>query len=263
MISPNIPKLLNNIVMSNYQLIDYDLINQLIEKASIRNDYSFKNGLSGIGWLLSHLYDKNIYKINIDEYLHDFDDNIYKLTLSNISLYKTKEADLVLDYCSYLHQRLLNTKTKHDVFRKFALYECLVIAVTFLLENLDKLKTSTAIKVLIRYTFLENTILSYKGHLGIHYFKYFEKVIKQYENKKLNKVDIENVVLLYLSACQYKQKQWIMILKKILNNNHNSIFLHTQKIEKEGVIPVDFLKIFYKKSNILTFVASNYIIDFK
>lgn len=263
MITPNIPKLLTNIIKSNYEIIDYTSINQLIEQASIRNDYSFKNGLSGIGWLLSHLYDKNIYKINIDEYLYDFDDNIYKLTLSNISLYETKKADLLLDYCSYLHQRLLNTNTTHDVFRKFTLYECLVIAVTFLLENLDKLKTNTAIKVLIRYTFLENTILAYKEHLGIHYFTYFEKVIKQYENKILNKDDIENVVLLYLSACQYKQKQWIMILKKILNKNHNSIFLQTKKIEKESIIPIDFLKNFYQNSNTLTFVASNYIIDFK
>lgn len=207
------------ILNSNKEKIEI-LLDDFIEEAILKDDYSFSTGLLGAGWLISFLNKQDMIDVDEDNVLYDVDDNIYKLTIKaivsiNISI------DELLELISYYHQRILNKSKYYNFYRRFALFECLKLLV-------DKVSSIMAVdtslshfeksKILLKYSYLITTSFS-ENEVEVLFYKTIEELISYYQSIKPNNFkvkDIEALNYLLLTSRQYANPYWIKCIEIIL-----------------------------------------------
>jgi len=121
---------------------------QIAEDIGQIDDYSFMDGLMGIGWGIELISQFNYLKVNTNEVLEDLDDEIYKLILynksENISLEKGTLGKIL-----YTYRRIKSIGGKSDFYRDTVLLECLMLSIDELYEYLIDNRNSPLKKRLV------------------------------------------------------------------------------------------------------------------
>lgn len=201
---------------------DFDIeseLEQLILEASSENNYSFSNGLLGIGWLVSFFTKYKLLDGNADEVLYDFDDNIYKIVTKTIG---SKEINIeeVLAQLLYFQQRLQNNMTQFNSNRKILLFECQKL----LVEKIGNFLKNTSIEkfiveksaIILRLSYLTSTTLNEKEVEEIFY-KTMDDLVSYFKIRRIVSVFEKEALLNTLfAAMQYKNPHWVVCLEDAL-----------------------------------------------
>lgn len=102
-------------------------------------DYSFANGIPGLGWMIEFLVQKNILSLNSDQVLAEVDDNCYKMVLNCALAKQTFEIGYVLGLATYHHIRAISRNEGQNFYRHFIHSQCLVLLSDILKKYLQHL----------------------------------------------------------------------------------------------------------------------------
>lgn len=111
------------------------LLNEIGGQISQVEDYSFENGLMGIGWAIEWIAQQKYLKIDTNDVLEDLDDEIYKLILYS----KTHHIGLAngtLGRTLYLYKRISTKSSAVDHYRQTSLIESLNLTIDELYDAL-------------------------------------------------------------------------------------------------------------------------------
>lgn len=180
--------------------------NDLSEKASSAND-SFSDGIFGIGWAISTLYEKGYIRENETEVMNSFDDELYKLIMYQKAVNPTLEIGTI-GRINYYLKRINDQLKISNKYRYVCNYESLMLLVDdFTNEN-------------------EKIISQLEANCPNYCF---------FKDKRLYFVNIFNLLSILVSREIYpeiterQQLQFLRILIKyfdFLNNNHDVIDLN-------------------------------------
>lgn len=98
------------------------------------SEMSFCKGIAGLGWIIDHLNQENLIKINNDELLSNFDNNIYSNMVSNLKNYNYDFLYGGIGSAYYFLNRYKNTKSK----KLKSKYEGILVNFIDLLENISE-----------------------------------------------------------------------------------------------------------------------------
>ncbi|KGE16124.1 hypothetical protein [Sphingobacterium deserti] len=198
----------------------------LIKDVVEREDYSFHNGILGVGWLLEYLEQNDyLYFGDLDELLIDIDDNIYKL--SSVALSDQNESVIrYLEYLSYFQLRRTNKRKTNNFYRNFVHKECLALIINRLIYLYDACKKINSIEgndlplTLLKISSLTNTGLE-EYRMEEFFFYWMEYFCEYYSNKQkdLDARHSENVLFLLITAIQYDNPYWVGLFSQILYDN--------------------------------------------
>ncbi len=111
-----------------------DRVFEIISNDSIELD--FKNGLTGIGWVIEHLVQLDFLEGDTNDILEDMDDRLFKYLSFNSS--SIQKIDELLGYGFYVTKRLSNTKNKKNPESISILNNLLILIVNMISECLDQ-----------------------------------------------------------------------------------------------------------------------------
>lgn len=200
-----------------------------IEQCVKNNNYSMRNGILGMGFLVSYLTKKLILDLNISEYLEDVDDCIYRYTLQVIANKEATVEDIteLVDY----YQMRLSVKDSLTFNRTVPLSRCLNLLqnreVRFL-NNFDSL--SENVHQLLRFSFSFGTFLDEKIVSDLFYSKAEITLIllkDTFAKETINPCDKESLLKFLLMAKQINRNYWIEEANGILLNFSESDFYDT------------------------------------
>lgn len=217
----NIYNLLDQYLFERKELDLESELEQLILEASIENNYSFSDGLVGLGWLISFLTKYALLEADADEVLYDFDDNIYKMTIKTIAS-KEIHIEELLSQLLYFQQRLQNNMTQFNSNRKILLFE----SQKLLIEKIGVFLKSTAIEtqleeksaIMLRFSYLTATTLNEK-EIEEMFYGTMEELVLYFERNIIFEQGEKRALLNTLfAAMQYKNPYWIASLENILKH---------------------------------------------
>lgn len=213
--------LLSNFIFSNNKEDNETSLDNLIEEAIQENNYSFFDGLLGVGWLISYLTKNDMLEADVDEILYEVDDHIYKMTI-NAVVKNQLDLDYLLQLISYCHQRLLNVINPKNIYRRFALIESLKLLIDkacILTENHYSSLPVEKAKFLLKLSYLINTSF-FEKDIEVFFYKNIEYLIGHYQKKLPNSFQYEDqnaLCYLLLTSKQYSNPYWVQQIVNIIN----------------------------------------------
>ncbi|RQO74313.1 hypothetical protein DBR43_02645 [Pedobacter sp. KBW06] len=111
------------------------LLDEVAENIALVEEYSFNDGLIGIGWAIEFLAQNNFIEVNTDDFLEDLDDELYKLIMYS----KAPSIDLntgTLGRMLYLYKRLTAQNPERNFYKEICNKECMVLLIDELYESL-------------------------------------------------------------------------------------------------------------------------------
>lgn len=196
--------------------LSHDLLERWANDIIKKNDYTFKNGIIGLGWLVDFLIQNGYMFGDANEILEDVDDNLYKFSIK-ISLEEPPNIDMLLELITFYQQRITNKKSTTQFYRSFTHFECLKLLLSrlnrFLLDSPVNSRTSPLkINTVLKYSFLMKSWLT-ESLVEEAFYTSIESLIPYLEDLSEEIgyiVDLE-VDVLKLLACvvQYQNTYWI------------------------------------------------------
>ncbi len=216
-------QLLSQFFVSSNKETNEMLLDSFVEEAMIIDNYSFSDGLLGAGWLISYLIKHKILVFDVDEILYDVDDLIYKLTIKAVINSETTIEEL-LQLISYYQQRLLNKSKTYNIYRHFALIECLKLLVDKTLSTLSEnsliLAPLAKSRVLLKFSYLVTTCFNEK-EIEVPFYNHMEDLIFFYQKMKpddFNPEDEITLCYLQLISKQYANPYWVNCVTEIIKS---------------------------------------------
>lgn len=122
------------------------------------DQYTFLDGIIGLGWLISFLIQNGYIAADVDEVLENVDDNIYKFTIKTI-LEEQPDTDQILGLVTFYQQRIANKESKATFYRNFSHLESMKLLLKklndFLLSNtVTHHNLSLNVDVVLKYSYL-------------------------------------------------------------------------------------------------------------
>jgi hypothetical protein len=195
------------------------------------DQYTFSDGIIGLGWLVSFLIQNGYIAADVDEILENVDDNIYKFTIKTI-LEEQPDIDQMLGLVTFYQQRIANKESKASFYRNFSHFESLKLLLKklndFLLSHtITHQNLSINIGVILKYGYLIQSEVRDPLMEEVFYSK-TEQLIVYFE--ALSSVTITNEILLDLlkfaaGIKQYHQPYWA---EKI-----NAVYLNMKKLQNQ------------------------------
>ncbi|WET69767.1 hypothetical protein [Sphingobacterium sp.] len=216
-------RLLSQFLVSSNKETNEMLLDSFVEEAMLIDNYSFSDGLLGAGWLISYLIKHKILVCDVDEILYDVDDLIYKLTIKAVINSETTIEEL-LQLISYYQQRLLNKSKTYNIYRHFALIECLKLLVDKTLSTLSEnsliLAPLEKSRVLLKFSYLVKTCFNEK-EIEIPFYNHMEDLIFFYKKMKPDDFKAEDEITLcylQLTSKQYENPYWVNCVMEIIKS---------------------------------------------
>ena len=191
-------------------------------------NYGFKNGLLGLGWLIGYLIQEEYILEDADEILADIDDILYKLTIREVLKSNIMSSNL-LYYVTYYQQRL-QFKSKVHFYRRFTHAECLKLLLDRLNKSLldcvlvNRAVISEKMNILLKYSYLMKDSIN-ENLVEESFYKSVEHLIFFFEKGDCLELYSEEIAKLYIVVCQYRNLHWEEKMKKLLTcaslNKHN------------------------------------------
>lgn len=199
-----------------------DALNEYMNVAIEKEDYSFETGLLGGGWLIALCANKGFMIMNVDEVLFDLDDNLYKIAIKIVTTDKIN-IDELLYFITYYRERIKNRESKHNFFRNFSHHEILKLLV-LQIKKWMKEANYPSNNLLLTKAILILTSLFHDGFneskVEDIFYEKMEYLIEQFESKKrFDKIDLESLYYLLFSAKQYRNPFWIEKIERLISNN--------------------------------------------
>lgn len=253
------------------------------------SDFSFSNGIVGIGWMIEFCAQNGLLKIDSDDILEDVDDKIYQVTLITLSK-NLAEFTEILDLITYYELRLLKKNSGAHYYRRFTHLECLILLIEYcqkkleiniLSKNNDKKHFNEVALVLLKFSHLTSKGFS-DTHFEDIFYESMEFFITHFEPLRLLYLEhlpeapdiVELYMLLCMTARQYNNPYWISELELCYKQLQKEFSSHTNKgsdfCEKIALMelifhePVINENLFnsivgnQKHTELLTFYLSNY-----
>ncbi len=245
-----------------------DKVFETMSNASI--DLEFRNGLTGIGWVIEHLVQLEFLEGDTNEILEVIDDQLYKyLSFKSEVLFNGKIEDL-LGYGFYAIKRLSNKKNKKNLELKRILEEMLVMIINRISEVLDEYNNVVSEPINYKSTWSLPILLAFLAnllHLNIYTYKVENIVKHQLFSQLLSFVPRTNINRYFLLLAvnhlniqmEYQElKDFIGVLQsnldyeKILNYDFREmdimimdgsagLFLLTQYLFNDGILSNELL----------------------
>lgn len=221
-----------------------NLLDDLSVLLSDITDYSFSNGITGVGWMIEFLAQQQLLCINTDEVLEDLDDNCYKMTLKCL-VESTCDFRSIEGLLQYHHIRSESKNRNQLFYRHFIHNECLALLSDRLIKHV-KIKVLSLHKGELKsddLVFLSMSILKI-SHVMRTLEKVFEKVFydaieallyyfKSFAEKYMAKnyqdylyIHIEICMYTLMAVKQYDNPQWQNILEEIYVSFQNNLKQH-------------------------------------
>lgn len=215
MISYNTYKILKKILSTPTYIEETNfLIEKWSKEITDKNDYSFSEGLVGLGWLLGFLFEKQIIIGDEDEILEDIDDFIYKLCLKEI-FDPLASIDRMLEYLTFYHQRIMCSKKEFSDYRNISHYECLKQIISqlnkYLHESLNSSKQIISINninIILKYSFLIKTG-HFEGLIEKPFYAIIEKILEDLSKKTVITTNSIGFLKLMCALTQFENSYWI------------------------------------------------------
>lgn len=103
-------------------------INHIIENVPFISDFSFADGLLGIGWGIQWILTQKIIRADADEILEDLDAEIFKLIMysksDNVSLDNGAMGRIL-----YIHDRIIYPHSQRNIYQEVPLKELLMLSI--------------------------------------------------------------------------------------------------------------------------------------
>jgi len=196
------------------------------------SDFSFANGIVGIGWMIEFCAQNNLINIDSDKILEDVDDKIYQFTLLSISK-NVPNVTEILDLITYYELRLLKKNSSAHYYRRFTHLECLILLIetakkkikvdTFLKNSGTKYFNEVVLTLLkfshLTYNGISDTLFEEELYGGVEFFiTHFELVYSLYQK---NSTDASEITKLYMLLCmtarQYNNRYWVIEMESFYN----------------------------------------------
>jgi hypothetical protein len=118
----------------NYTIIGKELLNDIINKVSLKMPLNIENGLIGIGLGVNYLFDKGFIQGNVNHILQDIDNYVFK-NLCYSKYYSSLSTNTLVDILLYLTVRY---NTRNDIKEeKIILRELVILLINNLYEKID------------------------------------------------------------------------------------------------------------------------------
>lgn len=117
-----------------------DLLIEVMTNLNYITNTKFTTGLTGIGWAIEFMSQKEMIKVNTDKVLYDFDDLLFK----QVSCYKSKSLSLdegLLGTAYYFYYRILAQSQRVMPYRQILNDRCLIFLIDEIKEFLYEDKT--------------------------------------------------------------------------------------------------------------------------
>ncbi|WP_316820458.1 hypothetical protein [Pedobacter gandavensis] len=217
----NLYSILSQLILpENKKKQSNDLFDNWVEGIIKKDQYTFNDGIIGLGWLVAFLIEKQQIEGNVDEILEDVDDNLYKFTLKTI-LDEQTEIDQILVLIEYYHQRLFDIKSKAGFYRRFSYYENMKLLLeklnTILGEPITDDNLNLKIRVLLKYSHLIQTCIP-ETLIEVPFYQQIERLINYFQELEPAPASDELTInLLKLSMCakQYENPYWVEKVNEI------------------------------------------------
>ncbi|WP_160069135.1 hypothetical protein [Sphingobacterium bovisgrunnientis] len=235
-----------------------DLLDELSDLLSDCTDYSFNHGITGVGWMIEFLAQKQLICIDTDEVLEEIDDNCYKMTL-NILVQNTYDIRDILGLLQYHHIRS-ESKNKNQIFyRHFIHNECIALLsdrlVKYIKENVSSLQKNDIEPdeiVLLSFCLLQVSQLLQKNvkffekefyeaiEILLNYFKEIHSKSNSITYFKNIYINLEICIYTLMSIKQYDNPHWQNFLEKIyfdlVNNLKQQDYLNNKSFQKIKIL---------------------------
>lgn len=211
------------------------LLDRWAEEVTTINNYTFDNGVTGLGWLIAFLIQKEHIGGNVDEILEDVDDNIYKFTIKSI-LSEPTNVDQLLELVTFYQQRFTDGIANHNFYRKFSHFECMKLLTEKLNAFLSEVPVNdenlcTKINILLKYSYLaESGII--ETLVEEAFYSQIEKLIIYFndtEPTRFNEGLMISLLKFLVCVKQYQNSHWTekitkayLDLKMALNEKHKN-----------------------------------------
>lgn len=220
------------------------------EKLARCNNFSFSNGIPGIGWLIEYCAQAGLLHINTDEILEDLDDEIYRFTLAYISK-RSRNVEELLGLLSYYQLRWLSKNAGGHYYRRFTHFECIVLLIGSLKNimnvgdldlNREPRKFTDIAQVMLKFSHLTSNGLS-ESYFAKEFYQVmeyfidrFDFILSIYQMDHLPMTEIvKGYMILCMTARQYNNPYWVSNLEACyakLKNSLTPLSIETDQYKK-------------------------------
>lgn len=189
-----------------------ELLDVIGAQIALTNDYSFEEGISGIGWMIEYFNQNRLLTINTDDILEQIDDNVYRFALSKLAA-KDGQVNELLNLVNYFQLRDQSRNYGRHRYRSFVHKDCIKLISDKLIGYLQDYSSIAILsQVVLKVSFLLKTYPAEKM-LEEAFFESIE-FLHTYFLRELNGRESgsnllpENCYLILLAIKQYHNPYW-------------------------------------------------------